>query len=74
MTKRISKRIHLSKETLRNLVPSELSGIVGGNPDLIEMCGVSETFRTCRTCIDCETQGDQCVNDTRDCLFIAPLL
>jgi len=69
VTKRISKKMRISKETLRKLAPSELLEIQGGKEFL---ANGYETFDApCETGQECVTRSEECENGTKDCLHVA---
>lgn len=67
MTKRLSKKMRVTKETLRNLVPAELSAILGGD-DFVGI-EVSDRLGTRAGCLESGTHSKQCLDGTKSCAF-----
>lgn|GEM_PF-4422063 len=68
MTKRLSKKMRVTKERLRNLVPAELSAILGGGDDLRGV-EVFDPLASRAACPECETHSKQCLDGTKSCAF-----
>lgn len=68
MTKRLSKKMRVNKETLRNLVAAELSAILGGEDDFVGV-EVSDPLGTRAAFLESGPHTKQCLDGTKSCAF-----